>query len=273
MWRYLKAAFLVGVDVPALGRVPINPLVATGFAILGFAQPAFWLAGLAVESTVVFSLAFNSRFQKYVQGQQLQLNRDTDERTRDALIRTLPPDAQRRNAALAEKCDRVLDVYRSQQAEDYIVDSSRESLSRLQWLYLKLLVARHHLTTVDAGEPPQVLAAKIADLERDLQQPGQPDSLRESRSATLAILKKRQENVARRSQTLEEIDSDCTRLEAQVDLLLENASMQGKPETISADIELASNLFGSEVFGEDEQVVSHLDRKYSAAAPRQAASQ
>ena len=65
MWRYLKSAFLVGIDVPALGRLPINVLVATGFGILGFAEPAFWLAGIALETAFVSTLAFNPRFQKY----------------------------------------------------------------------------------------------------------------------------------------------------------------------------------------------------------------
>ena len=64
VWRYLKSAFLVTVDVPGLGRVPVNALGAAAFAILGFAQPAFWFLGLAIEAAVVPALAFNPRFQK-----------------------------------------------------------------------------------------------------------------------------------------------------------------------------------------------------------------
>ena len=76
-------------------------------------------------------------------------------------------------------------------------------------------------------------------------------------------MKKRLANIRRREQTLEEIDSDLTRVEAQVDLILENATMQSKPQTISTDIELASDLLGAGVFGEDESAISALDRKYS----------
>ena len=34
MWRYIKSAFLVGVDIPGLGRVPVNVLAACGFGVL-----------------------------------------------------------------------------------------------------------------------------------------------------------------------------------------------------------------------------------------------
>ena len=40
--------------------------------------------------------------------------------------------------------------------------------------------------------------------------------------------------------------------------------MQTKPQTISTDIELASDLLGAGVFGDDESAISALDRKYSS---------
>ncbi len=272
MWRYLRSAFLVGVDVPLLGRLPVNVLVAAGFLILGFGQPAFWLLGLAAESVIVFSLAFNPRFQNYVHAQQLRATRDGDDEKRNALVLTLPPESRLKLSELATKCARVLEVYRSQQAEDYVIDSSREALNRLQWVYLKLLVARYHLGSANTLESDRALQDKIGELQRDLQHQDQPESLRESKSATLAILNKRLQNIQRRGQTLEEVDSDCTRVEAQVDLLLENATMQGKPQTIASDIELASDLLGLGIFGEDEKVVTNLDRKYSPAKASQDAS-
>jgi len=72
----------------------------------------------------------------------------------------------------------------------------------------------------------------------------------------------------RREQTLEEIDSDLARIEAQVDLILENATMSTKPQTISTDIELASDLLGAGVFGADESAISELDRKFSSQKSR-----
>jgi hypothetical protein len=261
VWHYVKSAFLVRVEVPGLGQLPLNALLASAFVILGFAQPAFWLVGLAVETFVIAGLAFNPRFQNYVQAQQLQSSNDGDEAKRQELIKLLDPETQNRRTLIASKCDRVLGVLQSQQAEEYVIDSSRDALKSLRWVYLKLLVARHHLLSPTDNET--TLEQKISAIDRDLAEQGEPDSLRQSRAATQAILKKRLANIRRRQQTLEEIDSDLTRIEAQVDLILENATMQSKPQTISTDIELASDLLGAGIFGDDESAISALDRKYS----------
>jgi hypothetical protein len=258
---------MVRIDVPGLGQLPLNALLASAFVILGFAQPGFWLLGLAVEVVVIAGLAFNPRFQTYVQAQQLKVAKDDDETNRQALIKLLDQAAQDRRTLLSSKCERVLDVFRSQQAEEYIIDSNRDALNSLKWVYLKLLVARHHLQSPTANETEATLEHKIAVLDSELAEPGEPDSLRQSKAATQSILKKRLANIRRREQTLEEIDSDLTRIEAQVDLILENATMQSKPQTISTDIELASDLLGAGVFGEDESAISALDRKYSTQKP------
>ena len=261
MWRYLKSAFLVSVDIPGLGRVPVNALAATAFGILGFAQPAFWLLGLAVEAGVVPSLAFNPRFQKIVDARALEVSQGSAEDKRQALIRLLESGAQQRLWDLAKKCAQILDVYRSQQAEEYIIDSNDQALKNLEWVYLKLLVARHHLLN-PSKETEDSLTKKIQELESDLQDGEETESLRQSKTATLNILKKRLTTMHKKQQTLEEIESDLTRIDNQVDLILENATVQGKPQTISTDIELASDLLGGSIFGEDESAINALEQNY-----------
>jgi hypothetical protein len=266
VWRYLKSAFFVSVDVPALGRIPINALGTAAFAILGFAEPAFWFLGMAIEAAVVPALAFNPRFQKVVQAQDAQISEGDADKKRQALVKLLESGSQQRLWALAKKCSQVLEVYRSQQTEDYIIDSNEQALRNLEWVYLKLLVARHHLQNPVNNETDQSLEKKIAELDADLRDGEESESLRQSKSATLAILKKRLTNLKRKAQTLEEIESDLTRIDNQVDLILENATMQGKPQTISADIELASDLLGGSVFGEDETAISDLEQAYGRQA-------
>jgi hypothetical protein len=261
VWRYLKSAFLVSVDVPSLGRIPVNALGTAAFAILGFAQPAFWLLGLAIEAVVVPTLAFSPRFQKVVEAQSLELSEGDANQKRQALVKLLETGAQQRLWGLAKKCNQVLDVYRSQQTEDYIIDSNDQALKNLEWVYLKLLVARHHLLN-PTSETEQSLEKKIQDLENDLRGGEETESLRQSKTATLNILKKRLATMRKKLQTLEEIESDLTRIDNQVDLILENATVQGKPQTISADIELASDLLGGSVFGEDESAISVLEQTY-----------
>jgi hypothetical protein len=262
VWRYLKSAFLVSVEVPGLGRVPVNALGAAAFAILGFAQPAFWFLGMAIEAAVVPTLAFNPRFQKVVQAQSLQTDQVDAAQKRMALVNVLEPGARQRLSSLIDKCNRILEVYRSQQAENFVLDSNDQALQSLQWVYLKLLVARHHLQDPVNSDTEQSLEKKIKALDQDLRDGEETESLRQSKTATLGILKKRLTNIRRKQQTLEEIESDLTRIDNQVDLILENATMQGKPQTISADIELASDLLGGSVFGEDESAISDLEQTY-----------
>jgi hypothetical protein len=263
VWRYLKSAFFVGVDVPALGRLPVNALAAAGFFILGFGHPSFWFLGLAAEAVVLPSLAFNRRFQNVVDAEDRQAASGDSQAKRAALVQLLPSEDKRRLLGLERKCDKVIEVYRNAQAEDFLIDTNRDALENLKWVYLKLMIARYHLLTAGTDDTPEALAKKIAALQKDLGNSQETQALRQSKSATLDILKRRLGNVQRREDSLQEVESDLTRVESQVDLILDNAAMQGKPQTISTDIELASDLVGGGMFGESESAVADLDRDYS----------
>jgi hypothetical protein len=273
VWRYLKSAFLVGVDVPALGRLPVNALAAAGFFILGFGHPSFWFLGLAAEAVVLPSLAFNRRFQNVVDAQDRQAASGDSQAKRAALVQLLPSEDKRRLLALERKCDKVVEVYRNAQAEDFLIDTNRDALENLKWIYLKLMIARYHLLTAGTDDTAEALAKKIEALQKDLGNSQETSALRQSKAATLDILKRRLANVQRREDSLQEVESDLTRVESQVDLILDNAAMQGKPQTISTDIELASDLVGGGMFGESESAVADLDRDYSQVrtAPKTAA--
>ena len=265
MWRYLKAAFLVRMELPALGRVPLNALATAGFFILGFGHPGFWLLGLAAEAAIVPSLAFNKRFQKVVDAEDKEISTGDSQSKRYSLIRQLPPDYQSRLAILEQRCDKVLEVYRNAQAEEFLIDTNSSALENLNWVYLKLLIARYHLLTAGTEDTPESLEKKIKSLEGELQNGRESPALRQSKAATLDILKRRLANIQRREQSLEEVESDLTRVESQVDLILDNAAMQGKPQTISTDLELASDLVSGGIFGEAESAVADLDRDYGKA--------
>lgn len=262
MWRYLKAAFFVGVEFPLLGRVPVNAMAAAGFLILGFGHAGFWLLGLAAEAAIVPSLAFNKRFQKVVDAEDKQLSSGDSQSKRSSLVKLLPSDYQSRLANLERRCDKVLEVYRNAQAEEFLIDTNRDALENLKWVYLKLLIARYHLLTAGTEDTPESLVKKIKSIEGELQNGSESSALRQSKAATLDILRRRLINIQRREQSLEEVESDLTRVESQVDLILDNAAMQGKPQTISTDIELASDLVSGGMFGDAESAVADLDRDY-----------
>lgn len=266
MWKYLKAAFLVGADVPGLGRLPVNVLAAAGFLILGFGHPGFWLLGLAAEATILPTLAFNKRFQNYVEASDRQLTSGDSQARRDALVQTLPSDYRKRIADLDRRCGKILEVYQNAQAEEFMIETNRDALDNLKWVYTKLLIARYHLLTAGTDDSAQSLQRKIDSLEKD--SPDETPALRQSKAATVDILKRRVANIQRREQSLEEVESDLTRVESQVDLILDNAAMQGKPQTISSDLQLASDLVGGGLFGDSESAVADLDRDYGGTSAR-----
>jgi hypothetical protein len=262
VFHYLKAAFFVGVDVPALGRVPVNALATVAFAILGFGHPGFWLLGLAAEAAILPTLAFNKRFQNVVDATERQVTSGDSQVKRNALIKSLPPDDRQRIEALDRKCAKVLDVYRNAQAEDFLIETNRDALDNLKWVYTKLFIARFHLMTAGTDDTAESLQRKIQSIENDLQDAQETAALRQSKAATLDILKRRLANIERREQSLEEVESDLTRVESQVDLILDNAAMQGKPQTISTDLQLASDLVTGGLFGDAESAVAAVDRDY-----------
>ena len=176
-----------------------------------------------------------------------------------------------------------MQIFRNQQSEDFLREANTDAIQRLEWVYLKLLVARSTLDSGANAETEKTLRLRIGDLEASLHVPddqraanrvhafGQKlpnsEALRQSKSATLEILKGRLANIRRREQSLAEIDSDLTRIEEQVDLMIENATIQNQPQTIGTDIELATNLSGASLFGDRQHAVDDLDQAFSAPRP------
>jgi hypothetical protein len=261
MWRYLKAAFLVGVDVPGLGRVPVNALAAAGVGILGFVEPTLWLAGAGIEAAVVSALAFHPRFQKVVDARGAERALEDGDAKRKALIAVLPEDLRKRLLALVWTSGKILSIYRTQGVEPELLSGTEASLDKLQWIYLKLLIARHHLTQELSTESQASLEARIQHMQTvDIEaQAERSTALQRSQEATLAILKKRLDNLRNRDRMLCENDSDLGRIEAQVELMRENAAIEGKPAAVDMEIELASDLASPDIFGSHLGLVQDLD--------------
>jgi hypothetical protein len=97
-------------------------------------------------------------------------------------------------------------------------------------------------------------------LEKELASETSSEPVKESKKATLEILQKRIENIDRRETSLNEIDSDLGRIEAQIDLALENATMQGQPQAISANIELFSHVLEDRFYGDAAPTIANLEQ-------------
>ncbi|HVH88924.1 MAG TPA: hypothetical protein VM912_19555, partial [Terriglobales bacterium] len=203
MWRYLKSAFFVGVDVPGLGRLPLNALAVGGIGLLGFGEHAIWLLGLGVEAALVSSLAFNKRFQNWVDATSFKRSDDQIAEESAALVKVLPADAKARLTRLQAKCEQTLQMYRNLQSDEFefTIETNREALKKLQRTYLKLLVAKQHLMELDSPDAEQALKSQIANLEVDLQKGNDSPSVHDSKTATLNILKKKFSNLHRKAET------------------------------------------------------------------------
>ncbi len=261
MWRYLKAAFLVGVDVPGLGKLPVNALAAAGMAILGFVEPSIWLAGIGIEVALVSSLAFHPRFQKLVEAQSGERLLEDDHAKRAALIAVLPEELRARLQSLENTSARILSIYKTLGIEAELLSGTESSLDKLQWIYLKLLIARTHLTQELGAESEVSLQSRIQQMEQASSnaQPESTTALQRSQEATLAILRRRLENLQSRDRILRENDSDLSRIEAQVELMRENAAIEGKPASVETEIELASDLASPDLYGSQSSLVRELD--------------
>lgn len=259
MWDYIKAAFFFRPHVPVLGHVPVNILALTGFAVLGFGHPGFWLLGLGLEAAYLYGLAANDGFRRYIESRRIAEWEDDKEGLRRQLTARLSVEAQRRFAELEEKCIRILHLNRLADADEHVLSSNQYALRELLLVYLKLLVGESNLTAVDAFREESSLTRDIKILERELNDGGLSRSVRESKKATLDILRRRLRNIERREQYLNEIRSNLVRIEAQIDLALENASMKGKPEFIDTDIDVAGSLLDDVFYGDPDELIGDPD--------------
>jgi hypothetical protein len=130
-------------------------------------------------------------------------------------------------------------------SDDLFLDSNQEALQKLTWLFLNLLVAQRNLIVAPASDE-RGLQKQITAIERELDTiPAGSEALRESKSATLRLLRERLDNIQHRTSSLAEIDADLHRIETQFDFVLEEATLRGRPMAISANVGLTSHLLAN----------------------------
>ena len=264
MFRYLSAAFWARPRIWGLGRIPWNALAVAGAMLLGFPEHSIWLGGLGVETLYLFVIATNPGFQRWVDERDVaQVHGETEE-TRAQLVTSLGGASRQRFIRLEEKVGKIERLYRDSGSDSYLFDTNRDALKKLSWAFLKLLVAQRNLLVSSSQSNDAELRAQIDALQKELAGNVATPALRDSKKATLDILRARVENVRRRAETLAEVDADLARVEAQIDLALEEASLKDKPAAISANIDLVSRRMLEEDYGDAGAAIASLDQKYEA---------
>jgi hypothetical protein len=272
MWRYLKEAFWFNPALPGLGRFPLNLAAVTGFLILGFGHEGFWVLGLGLEAGYLGLLATNPRFQRLVRIRDRRASVEDDGSRMRSLIDRLPAEGRARLRRLEEQCERLARL-RAGGDGAAAMEQNREELRRIDWLFLKLLVAQQHLMSEDDKTDAAKLDAERRQIEEELARPeALSESLRRSKEATLRILTQRCANVGRQAQALAEIASDLKRVEEQLKLALEEARLKGDDSALTSfDVHLESQLL-EDSYGAAGPHVAALDERYRESSPRRVKS-
>ncbi|PTY02267.1 hypothetical protein DB346_09140 [Verrucomicrobia bacterium LW23] len=270
MLRNLHGAFWASWEVPGLGRLPLNVLALSGLGILGFGNSGFWFMGAGLEVFYLYMMAMNPRFQAVIDSEAYrQINQEANNE-RAKLLSSLDNTSRARLETLEERCRKVLDLLSENPYQEITLEVNRGALQKLFLIYMKLLVAqRHLLQTPGYAAVGKDLEKQIASLRRELENVSLSPTLRESKTATMRITEQRLHNLHTRDQRLSELQSDMERIEAQVELAMENARLRNQGEVVPGNITLASQLLDESLYGDDLGTVAAFERSMdtSGASP------
>ena len=277
LWDYVREAF----NARPIGMfIPPNWAMLGGFGFAA-AYTGFWkeflMLGTGVELGYLWLLSSNARFQRFVAGKLgAGATREVTQRWQQ-LVAALPDADRRRYATLAQRCQSVLEqqFHGDDAAPGYA--SQSESLSRLVWMYLRLLVTRQGIQRVmressglrGPGDPPPVpgsqsgarLDERLAGLKERLADPSIGDELRRSLEGQAELLEQR---LARRGEAdgkLAYLEAELTRIEEQVELIREQAVLSTDPEHLSQRIDEISATLGTtgEWIADQQKTIGAMD--------------
>lgn len=252
---YVKAAF----NARPFGMfVAPNWVGLAAFGLLGVTDPGFWVLGAGLELGYLLMLATNARFQRTVSAQPLAAARAEWNQRISSLLERLNEDDRLRYLGLADRCTSIIDLQTHGGAElPQGIEAQADSLGRLSWMFLRLLVARHTIVTVlGAGEDQEVLEQRMRALERQAHDEGVAAELRRSLSGQIEILGQRIDQRDQAEKKLAFIDAELARIEEQVELIREQAALSTDPEILSQRIDqIAATLGGTGQWIRDQQQV------------------
>jgi hypothetical protein len=253
-WTYLKAAF----NARPFGMfVAPNWLGLTAFGLLGLTNPGFWLVGAGVELAYLLGLSTNSRFQRAIASRASEGTAQQWKDRLDSMVRRLSDTDQARYVAFVARCRSILDQFAQQDPSGSGVDVQSENLSKLVWVYLRLLIARRAMSRVlkepTLGET-QELETRLAELKRKLGNAELGEDLRRSLTSQAEILEQRVVQRREGREKLDFLEAEILRIQEQVELLREQAALSADAEGMSARLdEITGSLGGASQWISDQQ--------------------
>jgi hypothetical protein len=242
--NYLSAAF----NARPMGMfVAPNWVGLAAFGILGVANPGLWVIGAGLELGYLLSLATNKRFQQTVSARPLTAARAEWNQRIQRVLGKLDPADRREYDALAERCRSIVEMQMNTAADPTEgLEQQAESLGRLSWMYLRLLLARRTIGQVMGGAQNDAeVQRRIAALERQQVQTGLSEELARSLSGQLEILRQRLQQRTDGDRKLAYIEAELERIHQQIELIREQAAMSTDPELLSRRIDAITATLGS----------------------------
>ena len=252
---YLGAAF----NARPIGMFVAPNWIGLGaFGLLGLLNPGFWVLGAGLELGYLLTLSTNPRFQRAIASKPLSAARSEWNDRIERLTSQLNEEDSGRYGALAERCRSVIDLQVQGATEVPAgVEIQADSLGRLSWMFLRLLVARGTIWSVlRDGEDDEVLQQRRTTLKRQAGDESAAPELRRSLGGQIEILEQRIEQRKQAEHKLAYIDAELARIEEQVELIREQAALSTDPELLSRRIdEITATLGGTGQWIRDQQQV------------------
>jgi hypothetical protein len=252
MWKYLKAAFWLKTPAPLVGPLPLNVVALSVCGIVGFAFPPMWFVGAAAEAVWLYWLSTDRRFRAITDGNESLQAQEQVKISREQIVESLHADRRARLRATEGKFAKVIERYRAAKGTSFVVSGNAEALAKLMSMYVNLLVADQSLEDAIKKTDAERLQSKAAALALEIENPGLTETAKASKKRTLEIVEERIRSNEGRKQQREEVKSDLERIEAQIDLALENASA---PVAISSSIDLVSDMISADTLDSPAQGV------------------
>jgi hypothetical protein len=240
---YVAAAF----NARPLGMFVAPNWIGLGaFGLLGIVNPGFWVLGAGLELGYLMVLATNPRFQRVVAAGGLSdANQQWNQRIQKLLARLTSED-RRLYEGLSERCRSIIDLQvQTATGEPHGLEAQADSLGRLSWMYLRLLVARQTIRHVLDSSGRDDLRRRIAALERQQQSLEAGDELRRSLAGQIEILNQRLQQRVDGERKLVFIDAELDRIAQQVELIREQAALLTDPELLSHRIDEITATLGT----------------------------
>lgn len=242
---YVKAAFGAR---PAGMFVPPNWVMLAAFGLLSFLNIGFLFIGAGVELAYLLGLASSGRFQRWVQGSLLLGTQKTAEQKVQAMLQRLSYGDQEKFRQLSRRCEAVLKQHAIQDGGETILTTQSEGLSRLVWIYLRLLVTRQQIQSVlqtGAGQVGESIDDKIERLTRQKNSGKITDDLRRSLEGQIEILEQRKKAQGEARDKITFIDAELTRIAEQVELIREQAAIAANASDVSERIDAIGSTLNS----------------------------